>query len=436
METVEEFSRWVDGRKGRLLLYRGLANAKWQVESAAYRRIKEPEGTPEIPGVFKNYISQLLDTARMRGFRAHKGRMLSDLELLARLQHFGAATCLIDFTRSPLVALWFACHEQLEQGVAQDGKVIAMDTTETDTTISGLDEKSQLQSGFRIVSLEQIENKIQEFLDSKTLWKWEPTLQESRVIAQRSIFVFGQEMIQNDRYEAAYIPASAKKSILRALHEKFGINEAGLFSDFAGFALANAHEKPYEEYSADDYHELAESYHQRDNVEKAMQYCDKAIAKNSEHAEAHYLRGRCNSALKNWEESVKDFSRTVAINPADFTSFLMRGTAYEYMLGKPKEAMNDYTEAIKILSKDEEKYPASYTIAYHSRGRVRASMENHSEAIKDFDSAIKISPDSAEIYLARAQSHRALGNEGNAKVDENRANEINQPEIKQAIPTQ
>ena len=49
---------------------------------------------------------------------------LCDLELLADLQHYGAATCLIDFTQSPLTALWFACKD--EDNLGKDGKVIGM----------------------------------------------------------------------------------------------------------------------------------------------------------------------------------------------------------------------------------------------------------------------------------------------------------------------
>ena len=40
----------------------------------------------------------------------------SPLQLLARLQHFGAATGLLDFSYSPLVALWFACEDPSPRG--------------------------------------------------------------------------------------------------------------------------------------------------------------------------------------------------------------------------------------------------------------------------------------------------------------------------------
>jgi hypothetical protein len=49
---------------------------------------------------------QLIERARAAGLAGD----LCELELLARLQHHGAATRLLDCSRNAFVALWFACR--------------------------------------------------------------------------------------------------------------------------------------------------------------------------------------------------------------------------------------------------------------------------------------------------------------------------------------
>ena len=41
IKTVEEFIAWTKGLQGGLILYRGLPDADWEVESSAYRRIEK-----------------------------------------------------------------------------------------------------------------------------------------------------------------------------------------------------------------------------------------------------------------------------------------------------------------------------------------------------------------------------------------------------------
>ena len=115
-----------------MVLYRGLADAAWEVESSASRRIRKSvdESLESVSMVsFLGYIDHLVNAAGIQGFRIRQqDRSLSDLELLAELQHYGAATCLIDFTTNALIALWFACSK--ESG--QDGIVVAMPTDDID----------------------------------------------------------------------------------------------------------------------------------------------------------------------------------------------------------------------------------------------------------------------------------------------------------------
>ena len=67
--------------------------------------------------------------------RQARRKARDELELLADLQHHGAATCLLDFTRGALIALWFACEKS-----ETDGKVFVVNTA---------DEKTVLEIPFR-----------------------------------------------------------------------------------------------------------------------------------------------------------------------------------------------------------------------------------------------------------------------------------------------
>ena len=66
----------------------------------------------------------MISAARLEGHDLKNGQRLFDLELLAELQHYGAATCLRDFTYSAQVALWMACQQRSKWDV--NGKVFAV----------------------------------------------------------------------------------------------------------------------------------------------------------------------------------------------------------------------------------------------------------------------------------------------------------------------
>lgn len=113
-------------------LYRGQENIEWQVNCSAYRRLLRTQmniGTSSLElqadvdtslseiqtdadtgllvDVFVGYLKQIVDEVQLRYPLTYKD--LSPLECMAHLQHNKVATGLIDFTFSPLVALWFAC---------------------------------------------------------------------------------------------------------------------------------------------------------------------------------------------------------------------------------------------------------------------------------------------------------------------------------------
>ena len=95
------------------IVFRGL-------ESTAILRYANPPTHSE----FIQYNCDLIDRAKNANYHHKENNQLTEIELLAELRHYGAATALIDFTRDFLVALWFASSPWKEKEIQEDGKDI------------------------------------------------------------------------------------------------------------------------------------------------------------------------------------------------------------------------------------------------------------------------------------------------------------------------
>ena len=123
----------------RRLAYRGQSNSAWGIRSGAARRLlhhvtesnsKDYEGTVPFGKLYVTYHQHaLLEPARTYGFDLSESQIDSDLQLLSQLQHFGAATGLIDFTWDSLVALWFATSAPNNRQCA--GRIFVIDLNDT-----------------------------------------------------------------------------------------------------------------------------------------------------------------------------------------------------------------------------------------------------------------------------------------------------------------
>ena len=241
IRVLSGFMKWAKQFNDGQYLFRGVTRDTYEIEASTYRRLKKEDKTP--PNLLK-INKELIEDARLMGHDQKDGQRLFDLDLLAELQHFGAATCLIDFTRDALVALWFACQQS--SGGPAKGKVVAV----------RIDDPAR----FRTVDTELIEENIDYFLaqdakdfsaqdvenfyaQDKYLYQWQPKYQNNRIIAQKSVFVFGGIKIEIEA--ECVIMESSKQKILKSLDKLSGITEASMFPDFDGFARLHAHNKPY-----------------------------------------------------------------------------------------------------------------------------------------------------------------------------------------------
>lgn len=218
--------------KTRVRMWRGQGNIDWPVHSTAYRRLALNGATVDERSVI-SYEKHLLRHATHRGYRTLEGRELSDQELLARLRHHGAATRLVDATRSAITALWFAVADQ----VHATGVLIGMHCH----YLGGYEGVPESRSYDELVTAAK---------DRHYPLTWEPMTVSPRIAAQHSQLLFSRlsnapsgslELPQNPRSTLIIALTPALKAAARGvLVEVYDIRAVTLFPDLDGFCDANA----------------------------------------------------------------------------------------------------------------------------------------------------------------------------------------------------
>ena len=211
----------------KIYLYRGQENQEWQVNSSAHRRLDEEYDGPldVLRYLWQSYLKQIIDEIQLKYPSTY--RELRPLECMAHLQHNKVATGLIDFTFSPLVALWFACAVE-----NINGKVIVLE-----------DDSGKIED---IQTVKTLRRNLEEFfdVDQEQWYRWAPTLDSrtvdtERMTMQQSVFLFGfPEMNEEMITQEIIIPAEHKEKVRTEL-AKMGISEETLFSDLLGFFERN-----------------------------------------------------------------------------------------------------------------------------------------------------------------------------------------------------
>lgn len=221
-------------QSNKVRIWRGQGDIRWPIHSGAYRRIALDHIELSEDEV-QRYERRLLDEATHRGFRSFEGRELSDLELLARLQHHGAATRLIDASRSALVALWFAVADRPRETGALFG-------IHSDYLGGGEGEPD-------FDTYEEIMGRCADLAHPMT---WEPSGVSPRIAAQHAQFLYSAVSHKKsgslrlaDYGDAALVIAltpTVKEECREMLCEVYDIHMITLFPDIDGFSKANGTE--------------------------------------------------------------------------------------------------------------------------------------------------------------------------------------------------
>ena len=388
--TLNGFMEWVQQFDSGSYLFRGVPNAAYRIEASAFRRPKETDRDFEK---FLQINRVLISDARLQGYDEKDGRKLKDLEILAEFQHFGAATCLIDFTYNALVALWFACQPDSktppDSSKPPNGKVYAVqnEPPRFNEITSALLEK-EIDYFFQNSGDERSQFPQPQ---SKKLYQWQPRQQNLRIISQQSIFLFGDPHFDGDA--ECVILESSKQDILTALQQVLGITESMLFPDFDGFARLRSESRIYTELSASEYKSRASVEFKRGEYELAIAHYDKAIDLDPDDAHTYYHRGLVYASQEQHELAITDYDKAINLKSEDHAEFYHERGNANFSLERYPSAIRDYSEVLRIFPSDGN--------CYYRRGLAQAALNQYKAAIADYDEAIRMFPGHIEFYRWR-----------------------------------
>ena len=389
VKTLNGFMKWIEQFSDGQYLFRGVSKHTYKLEASAYRRL--PEKERNNPNKLLKINRELIDKARLLGHDQKDGHYLSDLELLAELQHFGAATCLIDFTRSAQIALWFAC-QQSSTGEAS-GKVFAVrsDDPALFRTITP-----------KLVTEENIEYFFQQDERGRCpLYQWQPKQQNNRVIAQQSVFMFGgSEIVATAE---CVILKSSKSEILDSLDNSASITEASIYPDFDGFARLHAQNKPYIEPNVQGYLQRGTEAHLEGRLDDAIVYYTEVISLQPDVptlSEAYTKRGNAHRTKNQVDEAINDYSKAIKLKPNDAEVYSLRGNAYANERDFDN-AIEDYSNVIELEPDD--------AAIYNKRASTYVEKDDLDNAIEDYSKAIELEPNDTRVYNRRANVYVQKG---------------------------
>ena len=337
INTLNEFIEWVESINPSLesekYLFRGLSNEEYQIEASAWRRLPSGYNRSNLDE-FLDINRVLIKEARMLGHDHKNGRRLKNLEILAELQHLGAATCLIDFTYNALTALWFAC--QPNSSTPSDGKVGAVlnnPNTIEEITLQMLEERD----------FDSFFNAPSQKLWQPQRFRWQPRHLNNRIASQHSIFLLGgNQVIFPD--EECIINTGCKEKILKSLDVCSHLTGKALFNDLEGFASQHAHNKPF---PVPDYLVLGHQAYQRQEYEEAILNYSKAIPWNPKDANSYFWRGHAKVSIGQYIKAIDDFDEVIRIAGDVVSVYQIRGYA-KSCLGLYSNAKQDYLKGLQL----------------------------------------------------------------------------------------
>ena len=290
-KTAEDILAELEAKQQAGYLLRGEPQEYEQVTSSLYRSDMLP--------VLRDYIDRI-EHDRVEACLHH-----CDLELTvenalrknSEMQHYSGPTNfgptnLIDFTRGPHIALYFACDKNLER----DGRIVMVHQDKIpDGNAVGRSEKDGLfpWGGHTYVRREL---------------RYPPDRAES----QKSVFIHCKNGILDKRdinYETISIPSKRKIDIRSWLASEYGIDRRFIYPDTLGFLQSNV--RPHHSI---EYMRLAEQQLLKTRVYRYVIETCRRSTNEVPHPYVYHIWGIAHLQLGEKQEAIDKFDRALKIN--------------------------------------------------------------------------------------------------------------------------
>jgi lipoprotein NlpI len=153
-----------------------------------------------------------------------------------------------------------------------------------------------------------------------------------------------------------------------------------------------------------------------DQVDKAIEDFDRAIALDPYFRDAFLNRGTALEKTGKFDKAIENFDKAISLSPS-YEVYFNRGITFEKM-GRLDKAIADYNEAIALNSSRYE--------AYLAAARLYGKAGLFDKAIEYFSKYIAINPKHAETYNNRGLSYVFIGQDDRALEDFNKAIALDQ----------
>lgn len=122
----------------------------------------------------------------------------------------------------------------------------------------------------------------------------------------------------------------------------------------------------------------------------------------------YFQRGRAYFGLKNWDQTISDFTQSISLNAKEPAAYYNRALAFQ---GKKDEnsALSDFTQAVTV--------DPNYEDAYFERGRIYIGRESYDLAIADYSKYIALNSTEPAGYANRALAYDRKGDTDSAIAD-------------------